>query len=80
MSFKDFRNSKKGNAEYYVKIENPNSRDGRNNIIFDTIYAMLTSEQAMDQIFTPGNFDEPKKYGYMAEALRLHPEMSYKEV
>lgn len=80
MSFKEFRQSKKGDARFYTKIINDNTRDGRNNIIFDTIYAMLTSEQAMDQIFTPGNFDEPKQYGYMAEALRLHPEMSYEEV
>lgn len=80
MSFKDFVKSKKGEAKYYKKVINPNNKDGRDNIIFDTIWSMLTSEQAMDQIFTPGNFDEPKKYGYMAEAIRLHPEMSYEEI
>jgi len=48
MSFKEFRESKKGDARFYTKIINDNTRDGRNNIIFDTIYAMLTSEQAMD--------------------------------
>ena len=80
MSFKEFVDSKKGNAEYYEKVINDHTKAGRDNLIFDTIYAMLTSEQAMDQIFTPGNFDEPKKYGYMAEALRVHPEMSYEEI
>lgn len=80
LSYRELRNLRKQDAGYYVKIENDTTRDGRNNIIFDTIYAMLTSEQAMDQIFTPGNFDEPKKYGYIAEAVRVHPEMSYEDI
>jgi len=48
MSFREFVNSKKGNAEYYEKVINDHTKAGRNNLIFDTIYAMLTSEQAMD--------------------------------
>jgi len=48
LSYKDLRDLRKKDARYYTRIENDNTRDGRNNIIFDTIYAMLTSEQAMD--------------------------------
>jgi hypothetical protein len=30
----------------------------------------------MDQIFTPGNFDMPKKYGYMAAVLEMYDKKS----
>ena len=49
-----------------VTYEKPKSGRGyRNNLIIATQLAVLQSEQVQKQLFTPGNFDEPKKYGYL---------------
>ena len=39
-------------------------RAARNNLIIATQLAVLQSEQVQKQLFTPGNFEEPKKFGY----------------
>lgn len=81
LSFKDWMNEqvdpvngRKRRDLYfkYAKSEGDN-RKGRNNIIFDTIWGVLTSNQSMYQILQPGNFDMPKKYGYIAAAMELFP-------
>ena len=38
LSYRELRELRKKDANYYIKIENDNTRDGRNNIIFDTQY------------------------------------------
>lgn len=46
--------------------------DGRfkvDNDMIATQWAMITSKQASDQLFTPGNFDEPKRLGYLMACL-----------
>ena len=49
-----------------VTYEKPKSGvNYRNNLIVATQLAVLQSEQVQKQLFTPGNFDEPKKYGYL---------------
>lgn len=49
-----------------VTYEKPKSGRGyRDNLIVATQLAVLQSEQVQKQLFTPGNFDEPKKYGYL---------------
>lgn len=49
-----------------VTYEKPKEgRVARNNLIVATQLAVLRSEQVQKQLFTPGNFDEPKKYGYL---------------
>ena len=49
-----------------VTYEKPKEGKGyRNNLIIATQLAVLQSEQVQKQLFTPGNFDEPKKYGYL---------------
>ena len=58
----------------------------RDNLIVSTQLAVLQSTQVQQQLFTPGNFDEPKKYGYLIsyvqnEATRTgrDPEEIYEE-
>ena len=49
-----------------VTYGKPKSGRGyRDNLIVATQLAVLQSEQVQKQLFTPGNFDEPKKYGYL---------------
>lgn len=70
-----------------VIYEKPKSGRGyRDNLIISTQLAVLQSEQVQKQLFTPGNFDEPKKYGYLIsyvqqEAKRTgrNPEEIYEE-
>lgn len=54
-------------GNYY---EPTNQRDINNNIIVDTSFAVLTSPEIMEKLFTPGNFEELKKIGYSIEAAR----------
>mgnify|MGYP004633244721 CR=1 FL=1 len=49
-----------------VTYEKPTSGKGfRDNLIISTQLAVLRSEQVQPSLFTPGNFEEPKKYGYL---------------
>jgi len=53
-----------------VRYSLPKSgREYNNNVMLATQWAMLTSEQAMPQILSPGNFEEPKRVGYLISAL-----------
>ena len=65
--------------EYLEEVKSTHGTKGNNNIIFDTIWAVLTSDEAADQIFVPGNFDAPKKWGYMT-AVAETTKMSWKEI
>ena len=47
-----------------------NTRAYRDNLIIGTQLAVLQSEQVMKQLFTPGNFDEPKMYGYLVAYIQ----------
>lgn len=56
------RRIKNGNVTY----EKPTSgKDYRDNLIISTQLAVLRSKQVQKQLFTPGNFDAPKHYGYL---------------
>ena len=56
------RRVKNGNVTY----EKPTSgKDYRDNLIISTQLAVLRSKQVQKQLFTPGNFDAPKHYGYL---------------
>lgn len=62
----------KDHRKEFMEYERPTemgTTHGRNNIIFDTLWGSLTNSLSATQIFTPGNFDKPKKYGYMAAVL-----------
>ena len=62
MYYTFIRKEKDGKITY----EKPKSGRGyRNNLIISTELAVLRSNQVRQQLFTPGNFDEPKKYGYL---------------
>lgn len=58
-----FNRYEKGGKVIYEKPES--GRGYNNNLIVSTQLAVLQSEQVQKQFFTPGNFDEPKKYGYL---------------
>lgn len=63
----------------YKYIKQTNGRGGDNNTILDYSIAFLTSETAFEQFFTPGNFDEPKRVGYLIQACKNTGE-DYKEL
>ena len=44
-------------------------RFANDNYIIATQWAILTSLQVQEQLFTPGNFNEPKRVGYMIAAM-----------
>lgn len=53
------------------------TRQYRDNKIVDMSLAVLTNEFTADKILNPGGFDNFKHMGYMIEAFRKHPEMSW---
>ena len=57
---------KRSQLKYTSKQSDPVKAN--NNTILDIHWAMLTSPQAVDQFLTPGNFDEPKRVGYLIAA------------
>lgn len=58
-------------AKPEVEYRNPKSgRAADNNIIIDYSLAFLTSSYALEQLTTPGNFDEPKRVGYLIQACK----------
>ena len=62
MKYTFYRIEKDGKVTY----EKPKKGRGyRNNLIISTQLAVLQSEQVQKQLFTPGNFDEPKRLGYL---------------
>ena len=55
-----------------VKYEYTMPTQGRqknNNTIIDYSLGFLTSQNAMEQFFTPGNFEKPKRIGYLVAAM-----------
>lgn len=50
-----------------------NERDRNNNIILDVMRAIYTSPWILDQSFSPGNFDEVKRVGYLIAARDNNP-------
>ena len=63
----------------YNYIKQKNGRGGDNNTILDYSIAFVTSQVAFEQFFTPGNFDEPKRIGYLIQACKNTGE-DYKEL
>ena len=51
----------------------------RNNKIVDMTYEVLTHETSCAEMLNPGGFDQQKKAGYLAEALR-NTDISYEEL
>ena len=45
-----------------------NKRDDNNNRLIDLTWGILTSPTTAGQLFSPGNFDEPKRVGYLISA------------
>lgn len=52
--------------KYSTVTDNPTANN--NNTILDIHWAMLTSPLTFDEVFTPGNFNEPKRVGYTIAA------------
>lgn len=76
MMYYSFRRKEKdGKVTYEKETE---GRKGRNNLILSTELAVLRSEQVRQQLFTPGNFDEPKKYGYLISYVQAEAERTGK--
>jgi hypothetical protein len=44
MSFKEFREQARKQAKFYSKVTDMNTKRGRDNLIFDSIWSILTSE------------------------------------
>lgn len=45
-------------------------KHANNNYVISTQFAVLTHENSMEQLFTPGNFDVPKKLGYLMDVIK----------
>ena len=58
-----FTRSEKDGKIVYTKPKS--GKEYNDNLIISTQLAVLRSKQVRQQLFTPGNFDEPKKYGYL---------------
>ena len=61
-----WQNYQKGKVTYRSFT---NGRMKRNNDMLSTQWGMITSRQAQDELFAPGNFNGPKKLGYMMAAI-----------
>ena len=54
-----------------VEYTKPSSgKHANNNYVISTQFAILTHENSMEQLFTPGNFDVPKKLGYLMDVIK----------
>lgn len=54
-----------------IVYEKPTSGKGyRDNLIISTQLAVLQSKEVQKQLFTPGNFDEPKHLGYLVDYVQ----------
>lgn len=72
-----------GIFDYYVehkkeftKVEYTKVKSGKhanNNELISIQYAILTHENSLEQLFTPGNFNVPKKLGYLIDVLKNMP-------
>ena len=62
--YDDFR--ERIETSFTTNVRSP--REARNNRIIDLMWAVLTSPMVADQSFSPGNFDEPKRVGYLIAA------------
>lgn len=71
-----WKNYTKMKAYYRSQSE---GRKANDNYIVATQWAILTSPQVQEQLFTPGNFDEPKRVGYLIAAMD-NTGMSYEEL
>ena len=56
----------------FTLVDN-NTRDGRNNQIFDIQYAVLTHADTADKMFNPGSFDPQKKSARIVSILKANP-------
>lgn len=62
-----------------VKYTRPTSgKHANNNTTISIQYAVLTHENSLEQLFTPGNFNVPKKLGYLIDILKNMPNKELK--
>lgn len=62
------------------KEETSDTRDGRNNRIFDIQWEVLTHKDTMDKMFNPGSFDVQKKSARIITILKNSSKYSYSEL
>ena len=68
----------KNNFEQYSNL---NTREGRNNRIFDIQWGILTSMDSVDKILNPGNFDKLKEINNLVTVLKdPNQTLSYQEL
>lgn len=61
----------------YEAKEPTSGRRYRNNKIVDMTFEVMTHETTADKMLNPGGFTQQKKMGYMVEAYRRNPNMSW---
>lgn len=61
----------------YEAKEPTSGRRYRNNKIADMTFEVMTHETTADKMLNPGGFTQQKKMGYMIEAYRRNPNMSW---
>ena len=61
-------------------IEGTDTREGRNNRIFDLQWAVLTNEDTAIKLFNPGSFDVQKKSARIINVLKSTNKYSYEEL
>lgn len=61
-------------------IEDTDTREGRNNRIFDLQWAVLTNEDTAIKLFNPGSFDVQKKSARIINVLKSTNKYSYEEL
>lgn len=77
-----FNRVKKGN-KYVYEMPEEGTKGYNNNIIVETQLAILCSDLVTEQFYTPGNFEEPKKYGYQISYVQqqaIEREMSAENI
>ena len=68
---KKFRDENANRLKQPVYKRFEKGRQANNDTILDIQWANLTNPAMLTQVWTPGNFDEPKKYGYLIQALSV---------
>lgn len=61
---------KKGENGEFVYEKPTKGKGYRDNLIISTQLAVLQSKEVQKQLFTPGNFDEPKHLGYLVDYVQ----------
>ena len=67
------QNYLKANTSDKLFERDDESSNGRNNRIFDIMYAILTSEETADKMFNPGSFNTQKRSARIITILKNNP-------